>query len=77
MQKACATFIALFLLVFVAAAQKAAFEFYIPDGWVGGDGIGMAQDDKGLLWFLNSDKLYRFDGRNFLVYPPPSGRFTR
>ncbi|MBK8967264.1 MAG: response regulator [Lewinellaceae bacterium] len=39
-------------------------------GWVSGLGAGIVQDSRGLIWFLKSNKLYRFDGRNFWTYPP-------
>ncbi|MCB0547051.1 MAG: hypothetical protein KDD19_05640, partial [Phaeodactylibacter sp.] len=32
----------------------------------------MEQDKRGFLWVLNARKLHRFDGRNFVVYPPPT-----
>ncbi|MCB9315299.1 MAG: response regulator [Lewinellaceae bacterium] len=70
MQKAILGFLALFLCAGFASGQKAAFEFYTPDGWVSGLGAGIVQDSRGLIWFLKSNKLYRFDGRNFWTYPP-------
>jgi len=32
----------------------------------------MTQDEQGFIWVLNDYKLHRFDGRNFVVYTPPT-----
>src|SRR5690606_21250154 len=61
-------------LSFLAAAQKADFHFYTTaDGLSGNFTHSIAQDEQGFIWVLNDYKLHRFDGRNFVLYPPPAG----
>jgi signal transduction histidine kinase/DNA-binding response OmpR family regulator/ligand-binding sensor domain-containing protein len=55
-------------------AQEARFElFTTANGLAGNNTSTVTQDDQGFLWFVNSGKLHRFDGRNFVIYPPPDG----
>jgi signal transduction histidine kinase/DNA-binding response OmpR family regulator/ligand-binding sensor domain-containing protein len=61
-----------FLLSFCASAQKANFQFYnTADGLSGNFTQSLVQDDQGFIWVLNDFKLHRFDGRNFVLFPPP------
>ena len=65
--------IILLLFPLWVSAQQADFRFYTTaDGLSGNHIQGMEQDKRGFLWVLNARKLHRFDGRNFVVYPPPT-----
>ncbi|QDK78527.1 helix-turn-helix domain-containing protein [Spirosoma sp. KCTC 42546] len=72
MKKAVLTYTLLLLISFCATAQKATFEFFTTaDGLSGNNTSSVTQDDQGFIWFVNDDKLHRYDGRNFVVYPTP------
>jgi len=53
-------------------SQQVRFELYTTsDGLAGKNTSTVAQDDLGFLWFVNDGRVHRFDGRNFIIYPPP------
>jgi signal transduction histidine kinase/AraC-like DNA-binding protein/DNA-binding NarL/FixJ family response regulator/streptogramin lyase len=64
---------ALLLLTYsYSTAQETHFEFFtVKNGLAGNNTSTVTQDGQGFLWFVNSGKLHRFDGRNFLIYNPP------
>lgn len=59
-------------LPFPVSAQKVKFELFTTgNGLASNESHHLAQDDRGFLWLLNASRIYRYDGINFRMYPPP------
>lgn len=71
--KAIPVYILLTLLPFISNTQTANFElFTTKDGLKGFSTSHVTQDNRGYIWFINDNKIHRFDGRNFVQFSSPT-----